>query len=690
MRRAARSRRTALLLVLLVGSGLVEAFPARADHPDVDDPALYVDPHAGYAAPPRAAGRLAPPTGALFGTHSEDSHDGAIPDDQKIVETEAAMGRRLDINNSYYGDFDGIAEDWEPGNPNKRGLSKLAFWDVEQGRIPLVGWGCGRSSEIAAGGKDDVIRRTAEAMKAFGHEFFMRYCWEMDGNKRSSTVGSPTQFIAAWRRIHGIFKEVGADNVVWVWCGNAAHFKRQNDGGHWAFDYYPGDEYVDWISSDGYNWGVSDRNSGGDRWRGFVEIYDEFMVWARSTGTKPAGAPSDFPEVFPNKTQVKPIMIGEYGVQEQPRDPTAKAGWMANAHDVVNGNKTGACKECGMYSDIAAMVYFDVVAVNGDWRINSSQASIDATREHAGQDPWFNQIHTIGWAPAANRPDAPATPPAAQPPAQQPPGTQPPAGPPPRTGTGAPGRGSGYWMLGADGNLYAFGDAKVHGPPPAVVAGAEAADVEPTPSGAGYWIVDDAGRVYASGDAPHLGDADRAGLAADESVTSLSATPSGGGYWLFTTRGRVLPFGDAGQFGDMSDVRLNGPVLDSVPTPSGHGYYMVGSDGGIFTFGDAVFHGSMGDKVLNAPVQSLVPDGDGVGYWLVASDGGIFSFDAPFRGSMGDTRLNQPVNGMVRYGNGYLMVARDGGIFNFSDKPFAGSLGGSPPARPIVAVAALD
>jgi hypothetical protein len=33
------------------------------------------------------------------------------------------------------------------------------------------------------------------------------------------------------------------------------------------------------------------------------------------------------------------------------------------------------------------------------------------------------------------------------------------------------------------------------------------------------------------------------------------------------------------------------------------------------------------------------------------------------------------------------MVASDGGVFNFSDKPFAGSLGSNPPANPIVALA---
>ena len=57
---------------------------------------------------------------------------------------------------------------------------------------------------------------------------------------------------------------------------------------------------------------------------------------------------------------------------------------------------------------------------------------------------------------------------------------------------------------------------------------------------------------------------------------------------------------------------------------------------------------------------------------------------------MGGRRLNAPINGMVPFGNGYLMVASDGGIFDFSDRPFSGSLGGHPPAQPVVSVAAQE
>jgi hypothetical protein len=248
---------------------------------------------------------------------------------------------------------------------------------------------------------------------------------------------------------------------------------------------------------------------------------------------------------------------------------------------------------------------------------------------------------------------------------------------------------SGYWMLTTSGDIFAFGDAVGHGGPAGHLSpGSIATHIEPTPDGNGYWVVSSRGDVYAYGDAPNLGGL--SGLAGAETVTSLSATPSGRGYWLFTNLGRVRGYGDAGFFGDLGAVTLNGPILDSVATPSGNGYYMVGSDGGIFTFGDARFSGSMGGHLLNSPVVGLSPAPGAAGYWLVASDGGIFAFNAPFHGSLGGTHLNRPVIGMVAYGDGYLMVASDGGIFDFSNRPFAGSLGANPPPSPVVGVAPLN
>jgi ribosomal protein L24E len=255
----------------------------------------------------------------------------------------------------------------------------------------------------------------------------------------------------------------------------------------------------------------------------------------------------------------------------------------------------------------------------------------------------------------------------------------------------------GYWMVGNDGRVYAFGAAQSHGDFSSIsgvyplVIGTlveEIVDIEPTPTGRGYWLLLSTGEVRARGDADLLGGANPGALRAGERVTALSATATGLGYWLFTNLGGVIPVGDAVSYGDMSRVTLNGPVVASIATTSGRGYYMVGSDGGIFTFGDAVFYGSTGATRLNQPVVGISPTPTGSGYWLVASDGGIFAFgDARFLGSTGNLHLNQPVVGMVRSGTGYMMVASDGGIFNFGSSRFHGSLGSSPPRFPIRSVA---
>src|SRR3954451_15765464 len=140
-------------------------------------------------------------------------------------------------------------------------------------------------------------------------------------------------------------------------------------------------------------------------------------------------------------------------------------------------------------------------------------------------------------------------------------------------------------MLGGNGRVYPVGDAVRLGEPIDLLGPAEAVALEATPSGNGYSILSDAGQVFAYGDAKWYGNADPAALVAGERAISLSRTRSGNGYWIFTTGGRALPYGDAKFYGDLSRIKLNGPVLDSVPTASGNGYYMVASDGGVFSFG---------------------------------------------------------------------------------------------------------
>jgi hypothetical protein len=221
------------------------------------------------------------------------------------------------------------------------------------------------------------------------------------------------------------------------------------------------------------------------------------------------------------------------------------------------------------------------------------------------------------------------------------------------------------------------------------VLDAPAVGISSTPDGAGYWLVAADGGVFAFGTAAFYGSMGGRSLAAP--IVGVASTPDGHGYWLVAADGGLFAFGDAGFYGSMGGRVLVQKVVGLASTADGHGYWEVAADGGLFAFGDAGFAGSMGGRALARPVVGLAPTRDGRGYWEVASDGGIFAFgDAPYYGSMGGARLFRPVVGMssTSDGRGYWMTASDGGIFAFGDAAFRGSAGNVALAAPIVSMTA--
>jgi hypothetical protein len=209
-----------------------------------------------------------------------------------------------------------------------------------------------------------------------------------------------------------------------------------------------------------------------------------------------------------------------------------------------------------------------------------------------------------------------------------------------------------------------------------------------TPDGNGYWLVGSDGAVDAYGDAVSYGSMQGTHLNAP--IVGMATTPDGGGYWLVATDGGIFAFGDARFFGSTGAIHLNQPIVGMTPSPDGLGYWFVASDGGIFAFGDATFWGSMGATHLNEPVVGMAVDNFTGGYWLVASDGGVFAFHAPFDGSTGALHLNKPIVGMEADpgGGGYRFVASDGGVFSFN-LPFSGSTGAVHLNQPMVGMAAF-
>ena len=65
--------------------------------------------------------------------------------------------------------------------------------------------------------------------------------------------------------------------------------------------------------------------------------------------------------------------------------------------------------------------------------------------------------------------------------------------------------GKGYWLVAADGGIFAFGDATFHGSTGHLTLNQPITGMAPTPTGNGYWLVARDGGIFAFGDAPFLG-----------------------------------------------------------------------------------------------------------------------------------------------------------------------------------------
>ena len=178
--------------------------------------------------------------------------------------------------------------------------------------------------------------------------------------------------------------------------------------------------------------------------------------------------------------------------------------------------------------------------------------------------------------------------------------------------------GKGYWLLGADGGVFTYGDAGFYGSQATGVY-SPLVGIARTPDGRGYWIAGNSGVVYNFGDASSGGNNYYAGAAP---VVGIAATPKSMGYWLVAADGGVFSFGSAGFYGSMGGKALNAPVVGMASTPGGHGYWLVGADGGVFSFGSARFYGSMGSNPPSSttPVVAMASSASGGGYLLATTD----------------------------------------------------------------------
>ena len=201
-------------------------------------------------------------------------------------------------------------------------------------------------SDTIAGTYDSYIRQFAEAARDWGHPFFLRFNWEMNGGWFAWAEGvngnKAGEYVAAWRHVHDIFTEVGATNATWVWCPNVDPGGKMQD----LAPLYPGDEYVDWTGLDGYNWGTNPSSPRG--WESFDRLYA-----------------STYREITETIAPSKPLVIGEVGATEH---GGSKSAWIEDALASVPAE----------YPKVRALLWFEKFDDGMDWPIETSSAATSA------------------------------------------------------------------------------------------------------------------------------------------------------------------------------------------------------------------------------------------------------------------------------------------------------------------------
>jgi mannan endo-1,4-beta-mannosidase len=217
---------------------------------------------------------------------------------------------------------------WEPWDP-RAGKHQAAY----------------TAAQIAGGRYDTYVRNWAKQAASYDKSFRLRFAHEMNGDWYPWAVGSPggsaQDYVAAYRRVRGIFDDAGAKRVEWVWCPNAII----NGDAVAISSCYPGDDFVDVVGVDGYNFG--DRP--GHQWTEPAELFG---------ATLPLLA-----QLAPGK----PLWINEVGCGDQGGD---KSRWISDFIGWLAG------------TDARGLIWFEVDGNPDapDWRLTSSTATTAAAK----------------------------------------------------------------------------------------------------------------------------------------------------------------------------------------------------------------------------------------------------------------------------------------------------------------------
>lgn len=152
-------------------------------------------------------------------------------------------------------------------------------------------------ADILAGKFDDDLKAWAREAKAFGSPILIEWGTEPNGEWFSwngkwngGATEGPRRFVAAYRHIFDLMRGEGAANLQWIWHVN--WFDEPETKWNRFENYYPGDDYCDWVALSAYGPLTPMATDGTESFRfKMSEAYPRLMKLAPS----------------------KPILIAEFG-----------------------------------------------------------------------------------------------------------------------------------------------------------------------------------------------------------------------------------------------------------------------------------------------------------------------------------------------------------------------------------------
>jgi beta-mannanase len=316
---------------------------------------------------------VVPAQGAYTGAYLDFGETEDAVTLEQIEDFESAVGKHQAIiaSSSYWGEQ----------NFPRRSLDIIS----RHGSIPLIFWSPWDKpydedrppdkfalTAIVDGDWDAYIDKWADGAKEFQRPFFVSWGLEMNGTwfpwsawfygERNTEAGhriGAELYKKAYRHVVDRVRARGVTNILWVFQPN--NQSSPTEAWNRLVDYYPGDDYVDWLAMSAY--GMQFPHSG------WITPKDAFQ-----------DAYTELCAISPTK----PMMMAEWGIGEFPADGS-KAAWITQALHMME-----------QMPRLKAAVFWNERWENGDGdysnlRATSSVDSLKAYQLGVGNPFWLGQ-----------------------------------------------------------------------------------------------------------------------------------------------------------------------------------------------------------------------------------------------------------------------------------------------------------